>query len=530
MPFTGSLKENQTDVQIIKDAPLPELLPSMGRQLRSSVGSPQSRMEATVVGTKPATWNVYIDAILADGNYWNTGNQPTTINYSFWGEGSENFDNPYGDIARQAYNWTTEEKEVVNQALATWSNVANIKFQNVGDNNESSTLGLYKLDQTKFISDSVIDIGRGFFSTPNSSLPQGFGYFNKDGDEWNTKGLKQGAKGFITLIHELGHGLGLAHPFGDPRRSAPVFPGIDYGKAQQIGTYGLNQGVYTTMSYNAGLTKSGLDPITYQYGYQGTPMAFDIAAIQYLYGANINYQSGDNTYSLPTVNTPGTFYSCIWDTGGIDTITADGAKSGAEINLNDATINVAHQSGAGGYISSVQNIYGGFTIANNVTIENATGSPHNDTLTGNEADNKLQGKEGNDRLLGGAGNDQLAGGEGSDVFLYDTNIPFTTESLGGVGVDTITDFNTSQGDKIVLDQTTFTTISSLAGNGFSIADEFVSVTSNLDTWSADIIYNPTTGELFYNENGTAPGYGDGGKFLVLSNNPVLSASDFIIQT
>lgn len=148
---------------------------------------------------------------------------------------------------------------------------------------------------------------------------------------------------------------------------------------------------------------------------------------------------------------------------------------------------------------------------------NAQGNPQANVIKGNKGKNVLQGL---------AGNDTLTGGLGSDKFTYNTKVAFTKVTLG---VDTITDFIISQGDKIVLDKTTFSQISSIAGKGFSNSKEFASVTSNPATSGADIVYNSATGELFYNQNGTTTGYGTGGKFLVFLNKPTLSASDFIIQ-
>ena len=91
------------------------------------------------------------------------------------------------------------------------------------------------------------------------------------------------------------------------------------------------------MSYNDGLVSNDYSGIL-NYGYQGTPMAFDIAAIQYLYGANTSYNTGDNTYFLPTSNTSGTFYSCIWDAGGFDTISAANTYLASFFSVNIAFI------------------------------------------------------------------------------------------------------------------------------------------------------------------------------------------------
>ncbi|WRH67209.1 MAG: Ig-like domain-containing protein [Planktothrix sp. GU0601_MAG3] len=162
------------------------------------------------------------------------------------------------------------------------------------------------------------------------------------------------------------------------------------------------------------------------------------------------------------------------------------------------------------------------------TAINGTGNTLANMITGNTANNILNGGDGNDSLSGGAANDPLTGGLGADKFIYDTNAAFATSA---VGVDTITDFTIGQGDKIVLDKTTFTSISSIPGTGFSIANEFAKVTTDAlaATSAADIVYNTATGGLFYNQNGTAAGFGTGAKFLTLTNKPALTASQFLIQ-
>lgn len=148
--------------------------------------------------------------------------------------------------------------------------------------------------------------------------------------------------------------------------------------------------------------------------------------------------------------------------------------------------------------------------------------------TGNTVANIITGNTANNTLSGGAANDTLTGGLGADSFIYNTSAAFATSA---VGVDTITDFTIGQGDKIVLDKTTFTSISSIPGTGFSVASEFAKVTTDAlaATSAADIVYNTATGGLFYNQNGIAAGFGNGGQFLTLTNKPVLTASQFLIQ-
>jgi Ca2+-binding RTX toxin-like protein len=151
-----------------------------------------------------------------------------------------------------------------------------------------------------------------------------------------------------------------------------------------------------------------------------------------------------------------------------------------------------------------------------------------DVINGLAGNDRIAGRAGNDQINGGAGNDTLTGGLGADRFIYNTNAAFTRTS---VGVDTITDFAIGQNDKIVLDKTTFPRISSSRGLGFSVDAEFAKVSSNTAAAisGADIVYNTVTGELFYNQNGTATGFGTGGRFAVLSNKPNLTENQFIIQ-
>ncbi|MDQ4086885.1 MAG: M10 family metallopeptidase C-terminal domain-containing protein [Pseudomonadota bacterium] len=171
------------------------------------------------------------------------------------------------------------------------------------------------------------------------------------------------------------------------------------------------------MSYNDGwqthpAAEDGTPPGSpLAWGYQGGPGAFDIAAIQAKYGADPGRNAGDTNYILPDKNQGGTFWSTIWDVSGIDTITHLGSAS-ASISLIAATLD--YSPTGSGVISYVEGIFGGFTIANGVTIENATGGSGNDTLSGNHAANRLDGGAGNDVIAGFKGNDTLLGRDGAD--------------------------------------------------------------------------------------------------------------------
>ncbi|MBW4677184.1 MAG: hemolysin, partial [Desmonostoc geniculatum HA4340-LM1] len=64
--------------------------------------------------------------------------------------------------------------------------------------------------------------------------------------------------------------------------------------------------------------------------------------------------------------------------------------------------------------------------------------------------------------------------------------------------------------------------------GFSNANDF-QITNLAGTSTATIVYDSVSGQLFYNQNGSAAGFGSGGLFATLTGAPTLTASDFLLQ-
>ena len=148
-------------------------------------------------------------------------------------------------------------------------------------------------------------------------------------------------------------------------------------------------------------------------------------------------------------------------------------------------------------------------------------------MLGGDGDDTLRGGIGRDRMNGGSGNDVLTGGASIDRFIFNTNEEF---AQADVGTDEITDFVVGQ-DIILLDKRTFTALTSVQGEGFSVATEFEIVTTDTAAAnsSAFIVYNTTNGQLFYNANGSAAGLGAGANFATLTNNAQISADDFFLR-
>jgi len=263
----------------------------------------------------------------------------------------------------------------------------------------------------------------GYFYLPTGGGLAGTGVFN--GAIWDRSAggnLEAGGYGYVTIAHELLHGVGLAHPH-DTGGGSDILAGVGT-LFNDIGAYGLNQGVYTTLTYNNGYYTGtqGAISYSYDYGYEAGPMALDIALLQQLYGVNNTTNTGDDVYMLAGANASGTYWSSIWDAGGTDELQYSGALD-VVIDLRAATIQDA--IGGGGYVSSAAGIAGGFTIARNVVIDNATTGSGDDFIGGNTADNLIMGGGGNDVIRGRAGDDTIYGEEGNDTLT------------GGTGSDTL---------------------------------------------------------------------------------------------
>jgi len=372
--------------------------------------------------------NPYINGLMTGSKWGNTdpdSNRLVTLDYYF-------FDDEFIPDGAFGYPLYQEEEVAAINAMNAYSSVANISFTKTLDVSQAN-IAWASLDSRDSGSGVL-----GYAYTPESGNFSGITTVNAD-NYLDSSGVIEGSIDpgsyyYITFTHELGHALGLKHPH-DTDFPYNVYPGVS--GSGDGGDNGLNAGPWTVMTYNDSTANNGFSPTTNSYsGFLTGLGAFDIAAVQYLYGANLKANTGNTTYRLSDRDG----ITCIWDNGGIDVIDASDLSKSVKIDLRNATLQ--NSPGGGGYISRINNEFKGYTIAYNSTgsciIENATGSSAADTLTGNSVNNILNG---------GAGKDTLTGSTGVDRFIYRS---ITHSRVGSANRDVITDFKGSLGEKIDL--------------------------------------------------------------------------------
>ena len=140
-------------------------------------------------------------------------------------------------------------------------------------------------------------------------------------------------------------------------------------------------------------------------------------------------------------------------------------------------------------------------------------------IIGTGGKDKIIGGDNSEILIGGSGKNNFTGGDNADGFMFDSNSDF-----GKKAADKIRDFDSDEGDQIMLDKTTF-------GLGKKLKFKSVSGRSEAND-AADtkkqIIYDEKKGRLYFNENGSEDGWGDGGYFAKLSGTSELVSNSFMI--
>lgn len=246
---------------------------------------------------------------------------------------------------------------------------------------------------------------------------------------------------WATMLHEIGHALGLKHGH-EAEFGFPALPSNTDSMEYSIMTYRSNVGGHTNYYANE------------EFGYAQSYMMYDIAALQEMYGADFSTNSGNTVYKWNpnsgdtlvngqvAIDAGGNrIFATTWDGGGTDTYDLSAYTTSLSIDLRPGF----HSKFSAAQLAKLSfetdafargNIFNALLFDGDLRslIENAKGGSGSDTIRGNQGANGLVGNNGNDKLYGFAGNDKLDGGAGNDTLDGSTGNDALT---GGAGADTL---------------------------------------------------------------------------------------------
>ncbi|PXA94644.1 hypothetical protein DMC47_20435 [Nostoc sp. 3335mG] len=404
------------------------------------------------------------------------------LNYGFWDSYAELYNSYYvnatGTIALdEAYYFedfspfSSDQKALARAGIALWDDLIAISFQETKSYNADITFGNTNTGGAQAY--AYLPFGNIFDA---AALRQGFeDYGRLSGDVWIDGGvssnlfpLRDSFYAKTTIVHELGHSLGLSHPgdydaLDDDDGDGQPDP-ITYANDA---AYAQDSMQYSIMSYFDAYETGAqhIDWANLRFGYAATPLVHDIVAVQKIYGADLTTRTGDTVYGFnSTANRAELDFTknaapvvAIYDAGGNDTLDFSGWNTPSVIDLNAGAFSsgggieafltleqVNANRAAQGFAPRSQATFDAYTalreelgittglykdniaIAYGVTIENAVGGGGNDRLIGNGVDNRLTGGAGRDvfelRISGKSGADQVTDWQVGDMLAVDRAI------------------------------------------------------------------------------------------------------------
>lgn len=271
----------------------------------------------------------------------------------------------------------------------------------------------------------------------------------------DTPGLNftQGAYGYSTIVHEMGHSLGLKHPF----EGAAVLPAALDNTSNSIMSYTSFRNDEFIPTWNAATGRVSA-VIGYKAGNTQFSL-FDVHALHAAYGPEANTRTGNDTYTVA----PRQFLT-LWDAGGVDTINASQARGPSRVNLGDGTFSsinlqttddliataLADLAAQGApnanwirdfvttnIINNADILYNGennLAIVQGAIVENLATGSGSDQVWDNAVDNHISTGAGNDTIyLGQGGFDRIDGGNDLDTIVFNVASTATQRAVQADG-------------------------------------------------------------------------------------------------
>jgi Ca2+-binding RTX toxin-like protein len=321
------------------------------------------------------------DALLSSysWNGVNVAGRPAFVTYSFDAAAAPVLAGTYSPAFLTSFQpFTAAEQGLARQALSAWADVSGLTFIEVPAGLGDIRLGAYDF---RFAPADRED-SLGFAYTPFVlDFPDGAWEEELGGDIF----ISAGHVTFDILVHEVGHAIGLKHPF----------------EGQTLLDPALDDLAHTVMTYNpAGGPATGLGTL-------------DVLAVQHLYGG----AGVDGTQAA----------AWSWDQTRL-TLTQSGTAGPDTL----AGVAVIDRITAGAGADYVMTRGGDDVIDGGEGPDTVAAGAGADTVSGGDGGDILDGDDGDDSLDGGADDDDLWGMAGSDVLLGDLG----DDTLhGGAGVN-----------------------------------------------------------------------------------------------
>jgi Ca2+-binding RTX toxin-like protein len=396
--------------------------------------------------------NQDIDAVLI-GSRWTITNQT----FSFPSDATQLPGYAQGTETATMFEFNAAQKDAVRYAFALVQSYTSLTFTEVAPDAAAPATH-------RFANTSYSEVGSAYGNFPSNYFAAGDSWFgNTNQPFYSTPAV--GNWGMATVMHEIGHTMGLKHGMSDytaldlssslyvtgPRYGSIALPAERDGQAWSLMTYSSAPG------RPDGFEGEGFNqPQTF--------MQNDIAAFQYLYGANFGQQATNTSYTFSSttgqmfINGVGQaapssniIFRTIWDGNGVDTYDLSNYSTSLNVNLNAgafstfAAAQLANSAArSGGTAIAPGNVANALLYNGDLRslIENAIGGVGNDRLRGNQVSNTLTGGDGLDTLIGDNGGDSLIGDNGNDLLFGDVFVappPSPLPPLGiGFGSGTIT--------------------------------------------------------------------------------------------